>query len=335
MLKLSDSNWPHHSTQGKKGMAIPDPIPEFYFLDEIEADPVILPSEAATPVDLRWVQVEEFFCSRELAKNTRKAYERELQQFMSWTDQPWHILTVRDVDRYQQWLQTQRSPQGKALTPATLNRALSALQSFFKWLTAQGYISQNPTLTLKKPKAPVQQITALKAAEVKALFTALAFRGENEARDTALLRVLEQGLKVSQVSALNIQDYDGTQLQSQHAQSNRMVCTALIPEAREAIDAYLGWRSRRGLPTTPDSPLFLSKSNNSKGQRLSYWGFYKVIAELAELAQIEGCYPNRLHLSFAIQRMHKKGDEVASVPPVQQKSEFSFDSEGERSTEFE
>jgi integrase/recombinase XerD len=294
-------------------MAVPDPIPEFQFLDEIE--PALLTSslESATPADLRWIQVEEFFRNRELAPNTRKAYEREIRQFMSWIDQPWNNITSRDVYRYQQRLQTQRSPQGKALTPATINRSLSALQSFFKWLTAQGYISQNPSLTLKKPKAQEKELKELKDAELKALFAALALRGENEARDTALLRVLQQGLKLSQVSALNVQDYDGVQLQSKDTSSSEIRRVLLAQEARGAIDAYLDWRSRRKLSTAPESPLFLSGSNNSRGERLGYWGIYKMITELAESANVKGCDPNRLRRTFVSMQMKKREDLASSV----------------------
>jgi uncharacterized protein with ParB-like and HNH nuclease domain len=50
--------------------------------------------------DLRWSWVEEFFRSRELAWNTRKAYEHELKRFLLWTEKTWHGITHRDIDRW-------------------------------------------------------------------------------------------------------------------------------------------------------------------------------------------------------------------------------------------
>ncbi|HEY9845634.1 MAG TPA: hypothetical protein V6D03_05495, partial [Candidatus Caenarcaniphilales bacterium] len=44
----------------------------------------------------------------------------------------------------------------------------------------------------------------LKAVEVAALYGALGDRGESEARNTALLRVLEHGLRASEAAALKV-----------------------------------------------------------------------------------------------------------------------------------
>ncbi|HEY9845741.1 MAG TPA: site-specific integrase, partial [Candidatus Caenarcaniphilales bacterium] len=237
------------------------PVPQIVVLEPGRSQPQ---PKLAKSADLRSIRVGEFFGSRELAANTRKAYERELQRFMLWTDKPWHDVTHRDLDRYKAYLQSSPSARGGKPSAATINRALAALQSFFKWLTAKDYITRNPTLTLEKPKADPLLPRELKAAEVEALHGALGYRGETESRDTALLRVLEHGLRASEVAALNLGDYDGTRLQIWQAKAGSVGSVPLFKEARQALDAYLGWRLRQRLPTDGDSPLFLSCSNNSK-----------------------------------------------------------------------
>ncbi len=238
----------------------PIPVPKIIVLEPAKGKP----QEVLKSADLRWARVEEFLRSRELAANTRKAYERELKRFLSWTPKGWQDITHRDLDRYKEYLRSTPTVRGGKPTAATVNRALAALQSFFKWLTAKDYISRNPTLTLEKPKADPLLPQELSAAEVTALVGVLEYRGETEARDTALLSVLEHGLRASEVAALDVGDYDGQGLQIRQAKAGSVGRVPLLPGARQALDAYLGWRVRQGLPVDVESPLFLSASNNSK-----------------------------------------------------------------------
>lgn len=225
--------------------------------------------------------------------------------------------------------------EGGKPAAATVNRALAALQSFFKWLTAKDYIARNPTLTLEKPKAgpfPPQELTA---AEVAALYEALLQRGETQARDTALLHVLEHGLRASEVAALNVGDYDGRQLHIRQAKAGSVGSVPLLLAARKALDAYLGWRVHRGLPVDAGSPLFLSAARNSKGQRLSYWGIYQVIEQLGNLAGVEGCHPHRLRHTFATKLVLKGMDTMLARQLTRHKSESSFARYSQRALELQ
>jgi Phage integrase, N-terminal SAM-like domain len=87
-------------------MRVPDPIPVLRVVDETGLTPTASNSAELAPFDLRWQRVEEFLRSRDLSPNTRKAYERDLRQFMQWTQKPWQEITAREVDRYKQHLQT-------------------------------------------------------------------------------------------------------------------------------------------------------------------------------------------------------------------------------------
>jgi len=307
------------------------PVPKIIVLETSQGNQ----QEPTKSADLRWARVEEFLRSRELAANTRKAYERELKRFLSWTLKGWQDVTHRDLDRYKEELRSTPTIRGGRPTAATVNRALAALQSFFKWLTAKDYIARNPALTLEKPKADPLLPQELSAAEVAALVGALEYRGETEARDRALLSVLEHGLRASEVAALDVGDYDGQGLQIRQAKAGSVGRVPLLPGARQALDAYLGWRVRQGLPTDAESPLFLSASNNSKGKRLSYWGIYKFIEELAELAGVEECHPHRLRHTFATKLVLGGMDTMLARQLTRHKSESSFARYSKRALEIQ
>ena len=71
------------------------------------------------------------------------------------------------------------------------------------------YITRNPTLTVETVKEPPKAPADLDPVEVEALFDALNFRGESVVRDLAILQALAHGLRASEVSELDIGDYDG------------------------------------------------------------------------------------------------------------------------------
>ncbi len=309
----------------------PIPVPKIIVLEPGQGNQ----QEPIKSADLRWARVEEFLRSRELAVNTRKAYERELKRFLSWTPKGWQDVTHRDLDRYKDYLRSTPTVRGGRPTAATVNRALAALQSFFKWLTAKDYIPRNPTLMLEKPQADPLLPQELSAAEVAALVGALEYRGETEARDRALLCVLEHGLRASEVAGLDVGDYDGQGLQIRQAKAGSVGKVPLLPGARQALDVYLGRRVRQGLPTDAQSALFLSASNNSKGQRLSYWGIYKFIEELAALAGVEDCHPHRLRHTFATKLVMKGMDTMLARQLTRHKSESSFARYSKRALELQ
>ncbi|NJM64676.1 MAG: site-specific integrase, partial [Acaryochloris sp. RU_4_1] len=110
------------------------------------------PHPPSTPADLRWSRVEEYFRSRELRPNTHKSYERAFRAFLNWTDKGWQDITARDMDRYKEHLKALPSERGGKRSPATINLALAALQSLFKWLCSRDYIAKDPMLLIEMPK---------------------------------------------------------------------------------------------------------------------------------------------------------------------------------------
>ena len=253
----------------------------------------------APPVDLQWQRVEEFLRVRELAANTKKAYERQLRQFDKWMQKPWQAVSHRDIDRYKQHLKESNSKRGGPLSPGTINQALNTLKSFFKWLTVKDYVTRNPTLTVEQVKEPPKAPADLAPVEVEALFDAMSFRGESVVRDLAILHALDHGLRANEVSNLDIGDYDRRRFDVKDAKWGSDGKVPLKPEAVAAIDSYLTWLIQQGFLTTKESPLFVSLSNNSRGRRLGYSGIYDLVKDLAAAVGLEDVHPHRLRHTCA------------------------------------
>jgi integrase/recombinase XerD len=286
-------------------MAKPDPIPTF--IEITPATKPLAPAEAApsNPRKMDWV--DEFLCDREIRPNTKKAYERQLRLFQGWCEyKHWGDIDDVDIRNYKAHLKGQPTKLGKVgLSPASVNQALATLQGFFKWLATKRYISYNPTLNVEKvPPDPIEtkdmEITA-----VHQLAAGLEYRGQQaplSIRDTAIFELLKHGLRAIEVSNLNIGNYNGQVIQVSGAKWRSDGAVPLAPNARQALDSYLGWCLQQGFETTEGEPLFRSLSRNNYGKRLGYWGIYNLIKDLAEISEsTESIHPHRLRHTFGTQ----------------------------------
>ena len=230
-----------------------------------------VPTRSTEPTDLRWLRVEEYFQARSLADNTQKAYRRELKRFLAWTDRAWSDLTPRQIAQFKAYL------QGQNLSPNSINRALTALMSFFDWFRAAypEQIAHDPTTAVEMERVPLPPARDLSEIEE---------RGETEVRDRALLAVLGHGLRAEEVVNLNVEDYDGVRLAIREAKDDSTGTVPLSRQAREQLNTYLVQRRSEEGDLLPDAPLFLSCGRNRSGNRLGYQGLYYVVKSLGKIA---------------------------------------------------
>ncbi|PZO52454.1 MAG: integrase [Phormidesmis priestleyi] len=289
-------------------MAKPDLIPTFIEVGAL-AKPAV-PAVPAVPVPDKPVEmdwVDEFLCDREIRPNTKKAYVRQLRGFQVWCEfKHWGDMDDVDIRNYKAYLKRQPTKSGKiGLSPASINQALATLHSFFKWLTTKRYIVYNPTLNVEKVPATPTETKDMEIAAVRHLADGLKYRGQRESlsiRDTAIFELLKHGLRATEVSNLNIGDYNGQAIQVSGAKWRSDGAVPLSPKARQAIESYLGWCVQKGFDTGLGDPLFRSLSRNGYGKRLGYWGIYEMVKDLAAISEsTENVHPHRLRHTFGTQ----------------------------------
>jgi integrase/recombinase XerD len=257
-----------------------------------------VPRRSTEPTDLRWLRVEEYLQARSLADNTQKAYRRELQRFLFWTDRAWADITPRQIAQFKAHL------QGQNLSKNSVNRALTALMSFFDWFRAAypEQIAHDPTTAVEMERVPLPPARDLSETEVAALYLALEEREETEVRDRALLAVLSHGLRAEEVVNLNLEDYDGVRLTIREAKDDSTGTVPLSRQAREQLNTYLVDRCLDTGDLPSDSPMFLSYGRNREGKRLGYQGLYYTVKSLGKIAA------EQARLALERQRKIKQGE---------------------------
>ena len=276
------------------------------------------------------MRVDEFMGARSLAANTQKAYRRELNRFLNWTEKPLVKVNSRALVKYKEHLI-------KSLAPASVNRALSAVSSFFDWLVLAypDTFETNPVKPVSMLKLSSPQARDLNSNSVELLLKAVEQRSiVTRSRDKAILQVLLHGLRASEVAALNLGDYDGSRLYIRQAKDDSSGTVPLNKAGRAAINAYLQERRENKERFGAKKPLFLSKSPvPGKPQRLGYQGIYYLIKDLGEIAGIDEINPHRMRHTFATNLVLKGIDSLHARTLTRHKSESSFKRYAKRALE--
>jgi integrase/recombinase XerC len=210
--------------------------------------------------------------------HTRKAYESDLLQFVTWAERG-GASAPESVDhlvlrRYLAYL------TARGMARPTIARKAAALRAFFGWLRRRGVIPVDPTRNLRAPKGDRRLPRVPKAAEVATLLDEAPVApaaSEEEAdgltaavalRDAAVLEVLYgAGLRVSELCGLGPSDVDlRGGLITVLGKRSKIRRVPLGEAAIAAIRAYLD-RGRTNLsgPASPPDALFL----NRRGRRLT------------------------------------------------------------------
>src|SRR2546429_4403852 len=107
---------------------------------------------------------------RGLSRNTLEAYRTDLQQFGVWLgEQDYSALEVThtQLTDFIAQLGTGERGKGRAVAPATVQRKVACLRSFYRHLRREEIIDHDPTAQLRGPKRTQRLPKVLARAEVQ------------------------------------------------------------------------------------------------------------------------------------------------------------------------
>ncbi|TCK16506.1 tyrosine recombinase XerC [Marinobacterium mangrovicola] len=239
---------------------------------------------------------------RQLSAHTLKNYQRDLErldeQLQELGQAGWRALDERRLRRAVAQL------HGNGLSGRSLARLLSAVRSFYRYLSREGEVTQNPALAVQAPKASRRLPQTL---DVDQLGTLLDQRTDDplEIRDLAMMELLySSGLRVSELASLDLIDpdlRDGSLRVTGKGNKTREV-----PIGRKAIEALERWiKERNAIALLDESALFVGK----QGRRLGVRAIEQRLKRQGEHVGVSGrVYPHRLRHSFASHMLESSAD---------------------------
>ncbi|HUV72095.1 MAG TPA: tyrosine-type recombinase/integrase [Clostridia bacterium] len=184
-------------------------------------------------------------------------YERDLSVFSQFLDDsstPFKKLDKEIVAQFKAYLASRdrktaiKAEQAeKKLASASLNRMLSALRSFLKYLIEMDLPCPVPPEAVKMVKTEKKHGQVAEMAELVRLIESPAYL-ENDPviglRNQAILEVLfSSGMRISELCRLNRSDIDGSGRIFVLGKGKKERFVYLTPRAQQALDRYLATRS--------------------------------------------------------------------------------------------
>jgi len=237
---------------------------------------------------------------RGLSRNTLEAYRSDLQQYGEFlarhgldplTAQP------RDLAAFVSELATGQGDRA-AVAPATLQRKIACLRSFYRHLRREQVLDHDPTAELRPPRPRGRLPHVLSRDEMMRLLAQPQGTSPAALRDRAMLETMYAcGLRASEAIALELSELDLERgILRAHGKGSKERIVPIGSKAIETLNDYLE-RGRPRLVGLRDEPhVFL----NLRGGALSRQGLYKIVQRHARTAGLEQrMSPHTLRHTFA------------------------------------
>jgi integrase/recombinase XerC len=190
----------------------------------------------------------------------------------------------------------------RGLSPASVQRRLSACRALFRWLLKHGEIAADPSAGLRGPKAPRKLPQVLDADEMGQLVE-VPSDAPLGLRDRAMMELFySSGLRVSELCTLRWGDLDLAGGEVRVLGKGRK--TRIVPVGRHAREALAAWAAENGAPNA-SRPVFPGRD----GAPITPRAVQKRVRELAMRQGVwKRVHPHLLRHSFASHVLESSGD---------------------------
>ncbi len=241
--------------------------------------------------------LEYIVLERGLSQETRTNYRKDLEEFAEFLHAcgitGFETVTRTDILEF---LRYQRDELEMA--ERTIARHLSAIRSFFRYLTLAHVIPQDITVIMTAPKIWQSIPEVLSEAEVNALLAAYNSTDAISLRNRAILEVMyASGLRVGEVASLKMSSIDAESgIVRVIGKGNKERIIPIAQRAIDAVDRYLR-SGRKEIDKTGKAPqLFL----NTRGGKMTRSGIWKIVNDARVMAGINRrIHPHTLRHTFA------------------------------------
>ena len=208
--------------------------------------------------------VDSFILSQDVKQSSRELYRRTLKQYFNWVEKKGYSLS--QIAR-PQLLEYKEELLSSGMSSLTVGSYITSVRRFYTWTEANKFYP-NIAKDIKSPKRKQQfKKQPLLPAQATAL---LSYYQDKALRDYAIVNLLlRTGLRTIEVIRANVEDltFKSSQrvlLVHGKGRDEKDNFVILTDKTYQPIERYLSTRRATG-----SEPLFISDSNNNKGERLT------------------------------------------------------------------
>lgn len=237
---------------------------------------------------------------RRASPHTISNYRRDLESFLAFCTER-NLASALDIHNadVRMWIARMRHH----LSGRSVQRALSALRTFYKYAQRTHHIAHNPVVGISAPKTPRHLPKALDIDQMQQLLQSDADDFLNT-RDQAMMELLySSGLRLAELISLDVDTIDfanGEVMVTGKGNKSR-----IVPVGNIALQAVKQWLPLRATIASEERALFVS----TRGNRISARSVQDRLAKQSlQRGVTQHVHPHMLRHSFASHLLESSGD---------------------------
>ena len=248
---------------------------------------------------IHYLQYEKRF-----SKHTITAYEGDLKQFFTFLEEQYDLKAIENIPHgvIRSWIVNLMELK---ITPRSVNRKISTLKTFYKYLLRQGLLKENPMLKIQAPKTSKRLPVFVEEDKMEHLLNNIPFKDDFEGkRDKLMLEMFyASGMRLSELIQLKLTDINlssGTLKVLGKRNKERII--PIAQALRHQIEGYL---SDRNQVTQKEERFFCSESGKGMYEKQVYRLVNKY---LTLVSTIDKKSPHVLRHTFATHMLNNGAD---------------------------
>jgi integrase/recombinase XerC len=246
---------------------------------------------------LEYLQYEKRF-----SNHTVLAYSTDLAQFITYLDKEYEVKELQEINHtlIRSWIV---SMMDKKVSARSVNRKITTLKTFYKYLLRQQLVKENPMLKIQSPKTSKRLPVFVEKDNMNALLDTIEFGSDFDGeRDKLMLELLyATGMRLSEMINLKQADISLNSLQLKVlGKRNKERIIPFNNELKRQMETYLERTEVKN-----KEYLFITKT----GKKLYEKFVYRVVNKyLSLVTSIQKKSPHVLRHTFATHMLNNGAD---------------------------
>ena len=233
---------------------------------------------------------------RNVSTHTMDAYKRDINQYLMY-------LGDLDIKNLSDVKSTHIRDyiiilSDRGMAPASISRIISSIRTYYRFLSSENILDENPVLLINNPKLPKKLPDVLTEKEISLIINAIQESSQFYQRDKAIIELLySSGIRVTELCNLEMSNlFIDEDLIRVMGKGNKERLLPLGIRSKKYIDDYIKHSRNSHIKKSGSSFVFVSRNGNQLTRAM-------INIILNKWTQASGLkksvYPHKLRHSFA------------------------------------
>ena len=199
---------------------------------------------------------------RNVSVHTMDAYKRDINQYLMYLgDLDFKNLSDVKSTHVRDYI---RVLNDGGMAPASISRIISSIRTYYRFLSSENILSENPVLLINNPKLPKKLPDVLSEKEISLIINAIQESSQFYQRDKAIIEMLYScGIRVTELCNLEVSNlFIDEDLIRVMGKGNKERLLPLGARSKKYVNEYIKHSRNSHMKKSGSSFVFVSRNGN-------------------------------------------------------------------------